>query len=200
MTHPIKSICVFCGANAGNNPIYAEAARELAHALIDANIDLIYGGAKVGLMGIIANEMLSLDGNVIGVMPEKLVRHYEVSHTNLTKLHIVNSMHERKLLMIELADAFIMLPGAAGSLDEFYEVMTLAQLHYHTKPFGIININHYYDSLLDYMKHAVNEGFLHQSVHDLMIVENNVPDFMQRLVSYSPENLAITNRVLETQS
>ncbi len=184
MSHKIKSICVFCGAYPGIRQEYSDAAKELAITLVNEDIHLIYGGASIGLMGILANEMLALGGKVTGVIPEKMIER-EIAHTQLHQLHVVSSMHERKLLMMKLADAFIMLPGAAGSLDEFFEVMALAQLEYHDKPFGILNIANYYDSLLNFLRHAVNEGFLHRDTYGLVTVEYEPKKLLTHFLNHS---------------
>ncbi|MFA5959847.1 MAG: TIGR00730 family Rossman fold protein [Tatlockia sp.] len=169
----IKALAVFCGANSGNQSVYQKAAEQLADSLSAAHIALVYGGAKVGLMGSLANRMLGHGSEVFGVIPQSLVD-VEVAHEKLTKLHIVDSMHERKVLISELADGFIMLPGGTGSLDEFFEVLTLAQLGYHQKPCGILNIAGYYDFLLQFLDNAVSQGFL-KAVHRNMIVVSECP-------------------------
>lgn len=169
----IKKIAVFCGSNTGNLSAYSEDAKKLANVMSDAGITLIYGGAKVGLMGVIANQMLENNSHVIGVMPKSLVD-VEIAHEKLSELRVVNSMHERKALIATLADGFIMLPGGPGSLDEFFEMFTWGQLGYHTKPCGILNTDGYYDNLLKFLDHSVLQGFLKQS-HRNMIIVNQEP-------------------------
>ncbi len=181
----IKNIAVFCGASAGNKSNYTEAAIEFAQALIKQDITLIYGGATVGLMGVIADYMLKHQGKVIGVMPQSLVD-VELAHPGLTKLHIVQSMSERKELIAALADAFVMLPGGAGSLDEFFEMFTLAQLGYHTKPCAIFNCNAYFDLLLQFLEHTVNEGFLKANFLQMIVLEANPTTLLQKIETYEP--------------
>src|SRR3990167_3889104 len=143
----IKKIAVFCGSNVGNTPAYVELTKQFAKQLVDANIAIVYGGRTSGLMGVLADEALKLGGEVIGVIPDKLLAHG--AHPKLTQMHVVSSMHERKVLMTELADAFVMLPGGVGSLDEFFEVITLSYLEYHAKPCGILNMADYFNLLID---------------------------------------------------
>lgn len=179
----INTIAVFCGANSGNKPIYGDSAIQLANLLVERGITLVYGGANVGLMGILADQVLSLGGHVIGVIPKSLVN-VEIAHQNLTTLHVVNSMHERKALIAELSDGFIMLPGGPGSLDEFFEMYTWAQLGYHSKPCGILNINGYHKYLLQFLDHLVAEGFLKQVHRDMILVEHSCQALMQKFATY----------------
>src|SRR5471032_2521819 len=151
----MKSICVYCGANAGVTPRYAEAARELARALVDENIALVYGGGNVGLMGIIADEVIRLGGRATGVIPEALLQK-ELGHKDLTQLHIVKDMHERKAMMAELSDGFIAMPGGMGTLEELFEVLTWAQLGFHYKPIGLLNVEGFYDHLIAFVDHLVS--------------------------------------------
>ena len=178
-----KSICVFCGSSLGARQEYIDAAHQVANVLIEQNITLIYGAAQVGLMGKLADAMLSQGGKVIGVMP-KVIAAKEIAHTKLTELHFVDSMHERKALMTKLSDAFIMLPGANGSLEEFFEIMTLAQLNVHDKPFGILNVKNYYDSILDFIDHAVAEKFLKPELRDMILVEKDPKKLFNLLSNY----------------
>jgi uncharacterized protein (TIGR00730 family) len=152
-------ICVYAGSNPGADPAYAEAAAELARLLAGRGIGIVYGGAHVGLMGILADTALQAGGEVIGVMPRALIDR-EIGHTGLTELHVVASMHERKALMAELSDGFVALPGGAGTLEELIEVYTWSQLGMHDKPMGVLNVNGYYDGLAALLDHAVQEGFL----------------------------------------
>lgn len=179
----IKKIAVFCGAKAGINPLYAEVTQQLALAMIKADIALVYGGASVGLMGVIANHILANNGHAIGVIPKFLVD-LEVAHQSLTELHIVKSMHERKAMMAEMADAFIMLPGGSGSLDEFFEMFTWGQLGHHTKPCGILNIGNYYDSLVQFLDHATTEGFLREIHRNMIIIEKSPERLLEQLHHY----------------
>ena len=179
----MKSIAVFCGAKMGNRNEYTSAAKTLAASLVKANITLIYGGTSVGLMGIIADEMIKHSGKVIGVIPDMLVD-IEIAHTNLDELHIVKNMAERKELMMSLADGFVMLPGGAGSLDEFFEVVTLGYLKQHHKPIGMLNIENYYQHLIQFMQHAVDEGFFNSTTHQHIIIENNSDVLIKRCIDF----------------
>lgn len=154
-----RRICVFCGSNSGDNPLYVAAARDLGVLLAQRNIGVVFGGGKVGLMGALADSTLAAGGQVLGVIPEKL-KSREIAHDELTELFVVESMHARKTMMAHLSDAFIVLPGGFGTLEETFEVVTWTQLRYHTKPVGLLNIAGYYDRLLDFISHAVDEGFI----------------------------------------
>ena len=176
----MKSICVYCGANAGVSPVYAEQARALAKAMVDANIALVYGGGNVGLMGIIADEVLRLGGEVTGVIPTALVER-EVGHTGLTRQFIVKDMHERKAMMAQLADGFIAMPGGMGTLEELFEMLTWSQLGIHTKPVGLLNVDGFYDGLMGFIGHASGEGFIRPQHAALMMVEADPQALVQRL-------------------
>lgn len=191
----IKTIGVYCGASKGRSNQYAHDAHDLAHCFIEHDITLVYGGAKVGLMGILADQMIKYGGKVIGVIPEFL-KHQEVAHTQLTELHIVNSMHERKNLINKLSDAFILLPGGIGSLDEFFEILTLAQLGQHNKPRGILNTNNYYGNLLKFLDHAVDESFWNTANQDRIFVENNPKILLHLLLNY---NAPVLNRWIDKE-
>ena len=154
-------VCVFCGSGAGHNPIYAAAAKELAAMFCKNNISLVYGGGNVGLMGILADEVLRNQGNVIGIIPDFLVQQ-EVAHHGITRLEIVKSMHERKKRMADLADAFIALPGGWGTLDELAEILTWKQLKLIHQPIGLLNTNFFFDHLIMQMELMVSSGFLKQ--------------------------------------
>ncbi len=184
----MKSICVFCGSNSGVNPVYAEAARELAATLLTRGVRLVYGGGNVGLMGIIADAMLTGGGQVVGVIPHSLWNR-EVGHGGLTELRLVETMHERKTLMADLADGFVALPGGAGTLDETFEIWTWAQLGIHDKPCGLLNIGGYFDSLLTYLKHAVAEGFLKSEHLDMLMVDQQPSSLIDRFVAYDAPNV-----------
>jgi uncharacterized protein (TIGR00730 family) len=155
----VKSVCVYCGSSSGNDPAYAQATKELATALASRGIRVVYGGASVGLMGLVADTALAAGGEVVGVIPQVLVDK-EVAHPGLTELHTVGSMHERKARMAELSDAFVALPGGIGTLEELIEVYTWSYLGIHDKPFALINTNGYYDGLASFLDHSVTEGFL----------------------------------------
>jgi len=167
----------------GARPVYAEFARGLGVLLAARGIGLVYGGSKVGLMGVIADAALAAGGEVIGVMPELLVRK-EIGHSGLTELHLVKSMHERKAMMVDLADGFIALPGGFGTLDEFCEVLTWAQLGLHGKPCGILNTAGYFDGLLQMFDHAVEEQFL-RPAHRMMVLADEDPEvLLDRLMQH----------------
>ena len=155
----MRRICVFCGAAAGNDPRYAAAAGELGRALAARSIELVTGGGKVGLMGVVADATLAAGGRVIGVIP-RFLEEREVAHRGLTELHVVESLHERKALMHELSDGFIVLPGGFGTLDELMESITWAQLGLHAKPIGIVNVAGYFDELLAFVEGAAGTGFI----------------------------------------
>ena len=159
MSSDVKSICIYCGAATGVRPAYAEAARELGRRMAEAGIRLVYGGGKVGLMGIIADAVLAHGGQAVGIIPKALMDK-EVGHTGLTELHIVENMHQRKQMMAERADAFIALPGGIGTFEELFEVWTWRQLDYHNKPIGLLNTQGYYDGMLHFLQSAVDHGFL----------------------------------------
>lgn len=167
----IHRICVFCGSRSGSRPEYVAAAKRLGRALAERRIELVYGGASVGTMGILADAALAAGGEVIGVIPESMVVK-ELAHEKLSELHMVDSMHQRKALMAELSDGFIAMPGGSGTLDEFFEIFTWAQLGYHHKPQVLVNIHGYYDSLLVFLEHAVTEGFLSAEHRDSIMIRN----------------------------
>lgn len=154
-----RRLCVFCGSARGGDPAYTEAAQTMGRLLADRDIGLVYGGGGIGLMTDIADAVLLGDGDVTGVIPEQLEKR-EVGHKTLTKLHVVRDMHERKALMCDLSDGFCALPGGFGTFDEFFEIITWAQLQIHSKPVGILNVNGYFDPLLALVDHAVKEGFV----------------------------------------
>ncbi len=178
----IRNISVFCGSKAGHLPIYQEAAERLADAMSAAGMTLLFGGANVGLMNTLANRMLQHGSPVIGVIPESLVE-VEAAHLGLTELHIVGSMHERKNLLIKLADAFITLPGSIGSLDEFFEVFVLNKLRYMEKPYAILNTGGYYDHLLKQLDYFVEQGFEKKEVRDSIIVCESPEELIQHFSS-----------------
>lgn len=181
----MQSLCVYCGASSGTNPLYAEGARELAKEMVEANISLVYGGGNVGLMGIIANEVLRLGGEVTGVIPQALMDN-EVGHHGLTHLHVVKDMHERKAMMAELSNGFIAMPGGIGTLEELFEVLTWSQLGFHNKPIGLLNVNGFFDGLIKFLQHLVKQGFLQQQHAALMMYEDNAQQLLQRFRSFSP--------------
>jgi uncharacterized protein (TIGR00730 family) len=168
MTNTIKRIVVYCGANAGNNPAYAAAATEVGRSLAQQGIGLAYGGGGVGLMGIVADAALAAGGQVIGVIPEAL-KAMEVEHKGLTEMHVVLDMHSRKAMMLGLSDAVIAMPGGFGTLDELFEALTWSQLDYHRKLCGLLNVAGYYDHLIAWMQHSVNEGLVKPANLQLLV-------------------------------
>ena len=181
----MKQICVYCGSSPGVTPNYQQAARALGKALADAQIDLVYGGADIGLMGAVANAVMEHGGQVTGVIPEALY-HKEVAHQGLSRLEVVADMHERKAMMADLADGFITLPGGLGTLEELFEMLTWSQLGFHEKPIGLLNIDHYYDSLLAFIDHSVTQGFVkevHQQLFSVDESPNSLIDMMRKYES-----------------
>lgn len=173
-----KRIAVFCGSSIGKSPIYAAEAKKLASSLAQHELDLVYGGGNVGLMGIIADEMMALGREAIGVIPRKLMEK-EVGHKGLTKLHEVESMHDRKALMASLSNGFIAMPGGIGTLEEIIEVFTWQQIGYHEKPCGLLDTNGFYTDLIGFLNHTVAEEFLSRSQFDRMIISAD-PDTLVR--------------------
>jgi hypothetical protein len=165
----LKSVCVFCGSQAGQLPEYERAARELARVLATHDVGLVYGGGHVGLMGALADAMLARGGRVTGVIPHHLLRP-EVAHQNLTELIVVDSMHERKRVMADRSDAFIVLPGGYGTLEEMFEMVTWLQLRLQAKPVGVVNVEGYFDSLLRFLERCATQGFIRRADRDLLIV------------------------------
>jgi uncharacterized protein (TIGR00730 family) len=181
----MKRICVFCGSSPGSGPDYLQAAEQLGHLLASKNIGLVYGGGKVGTMGKIAESVMAKGGEVTGVIPKALVDR-ELAFTGLTDLRVVGSMHERKALMAELSDGFIGLPGGLGTIEEFFEVVTWAQLGMHPKPCGLLNIKQYYNRLLDFLDHTVNEKFVELEHRSMILVEENPEILLQKFETYHP--------------
>lgn len=181
----MKSICIYCGSSPGILPAYAEAARALAQEMVKDNIALVYGGGKVGLMGIIADEVMRLGGQVTGIIPKALLD-WEVGHHGLTELHVVKDMHERKAMMAELSDGFIALPGGIGTLEELFETMTWAQLGFHDKPIGLLNVAGFYDALLAFIGQIVNQGFLKPEQATLLMHERQADRLLTRFRDFRP--------------
>ena len=181
----IKALCVYCGANAGVSPQYAVAARELARVLVSENIALVYGGGNVGLMGVIADEVLRLGGEVTGVIPTALVER-EVGHTGLTRQFVVKDMHERKAMMASLSDAFIAMPGGYGTLEELFEMLTWAQLGIHAKPIGLLNVDHFYDGLISFVQNGREQGFIRPQHAAFLNVNDDAAALVQRLKERAP--------------
>jgi uncharacterized protein (TIGR00730 family) len=181
----IKTICVFCGSSTGEDPVYSERAVKLARFFLEKNIRLVYGGANVGLMRVLADTMLRGGGHVTGVMPKNLV-HREVAHLDLTEMHIVEDMQERKALMAKLSDGFITLPGAYGTLDEIFEMLTWNQLHIIEKPVGLLNIKGFFNPLLKMLDDAVTEKFLRPEHRGALITEEDEEILVSRMNEYKP--------------
>jgi uncharacterized protein (TIGR00730 family) len=181
----IKTICVFCGSSAGRNNLYGLKAESLGRFFLRKGLRLVYGGANVGLMRILADTILSGGGEVVGVMPRSLVDR-EVAHTGLTQMHIVGDMQERKALMADLSDAFITLPGAYGTFDELFEMLTWNQLGIITKPIGLLNIDGFFDPLIHMLDRAVEEQFLRPEHMAILQVEEDEEKLMEKLSSYKP--------------
>jgi uncharacterized protein (TIGR00730 family) len=181
----IRRVCVFCGSRPGNRPEYVAAARKLGGLLAERGIGLVYGGASVGIMGAVADATLRGGGEVIGVIPQALVRH-ELAHNHLTELRVVASMHERKALMADLSDGVIALPGGFGTFEELFETLTWSQLGIHDKAFGVLNVGGFYDGLLALIDHAVTEGFIPEA-HRALVLEATEPEAMlDLLTTYEP--------------
>jgi uncharacterized protein (TIGR00730 family) len=181
----MQSICVFCGSSMGLKPEYRQGALELAQILLKRKIRLIYGGANVGLMQILADTVLAGGGEAIGIMPRILVEK-EVAHLNLTKMYIVDNMSERKSLMVEMSDAFIAMPGGFGTLDELAEVITYNQLRLTDKPIGILNIAGYFDPLLSFFDHITVEGFLREEHRQNLIVDDKADALIEKMTRFQP--------------
>lgn len=184
----IKRICVFCGSNPGKGRRYRAAAVKLGRALADRGIGLVYGGGRVGLMGTIADAVLKRGGEAVGVIPEDLVKK-ELAHSGLTDLRVVGSMHERKALMARLSDGFIAMPGGFGTLDEFCEILTWAQLGLHQKPCGILDVDGYFDPFMKFVDHSVARGFIRAEHRDLILQSARPDVLLDGFASYAPVNL-----------
>ena len=180
----MKRICVYCGSSSGSRPVYADAARDLAGVLVRHEIELVYGGADKGIMGVIADEVLKLGGSVHGVIPQMLCEK-EIAHTGLTELHVVSSMHARKSMMAALSDGFIALPGGFGTLEEIIEIITWGQLRFHEKPCGLLNVAGYFDHLLSFLNHANAEGFLRPENRQMLLAEPSAVRLIQQFERYS---------------
>lgn len=182
-----KSICVYCGSSPGRQSLYLDNARLLADAFVAADIQLIYGGASIGIMGELANQVLAQGGKVIGVIPESLANQ-EVMHTGLTELHVTHSMHARKLKMAELADGFIALPGGIGTLEELFEIWTWSQLKFHQKPIGLLNIAGYFDGLLNFLDHMRDEQFFRSEHRQILHASSNIENLLTYFDQYWQAN------------
>ena len=186
----LKRISVFCGSNLGKNGAFKSAATELANVFVKNNLTLVYGGGRLGLMGEIADQMLQLKGKIIGVIPKALVEK-ERAHLGISDLRIVNSMHERKALMAELSDGFIAMPGGAGTLDEFFEMWTWAQIGLHKKPCAILNIENYFNHLITFLNHAVDEKFVFPVFREMILIENDPSVLIDKMKNYKAPDKTI---------
>jgi uncharacterized protein (TIGR00730 family) len=184
----VRRACVFCGSSPGALPVYTEVTEDLGQLLVEHEITLVFGGATVGLMGRLADTVLSEGGEAIGVIPQSLVDR-EIAHLGLTDLHVVDTMHERKARMADLSDGFLALPGGLGTLDELFEIYTWAQLGLHRKPIGILNVEGYFDGLLSFLEHAAAERFVREDHRAMLIVEENPAVMLERLQSFDPGTL-----------
>jgi uncharacterized protein (TIGR00730 family) len=176
----MRSVCVYCGSSRGRLDVYAVAARAVAKALVGRSLRLVYGGASVGIMGAVADEVLRLGGEAVGVIPESLVRR-EVVHGSLTELHVTQTMHERKMLMADLSDGFVALPGGIGTLEEIFEVWTWVQLGIHAKPCGLLNVAGYFDPLLAFLDRAMEEEFVKPAARSILLVKNDAGELLDGL-------------------
>ena len=179
----IRKICVYCGSSPGKNPAFSVAASSLAKAMCERGIGLVYGGAAVGVMGALANAVLEAGGEAIGVIPRSLAIK-EVAHANLTELHVVSSMHDRKAMMAELADGFIALPGGWGTLEEIFEILTWAQLGFHEKPCGLLNSEGYYDGLIEFLDNAIEQQFVREICRPMLMTARKPVELLDRFASY----------------
>lgn len=175
-------ICVFCGSTSGNRPSFAEGARALARALVADGHTLVYGGGNVGLMGVVSDAVMAAGGEVVGVIPHTLMER-EIGHTGVSRLHVVDSMHERKALMADLSDAFVALPGGVGTFEELFEAITWTQLGLHRKPCGLLNVDGFYDGLLQFLDHAWTEGFIKPETRAIVSSGTDAADLLRRLLA-----------------
>jgi uncharacterized protein (TIGR00730 family) len=190
----MKRLCVYCGSSPGRLPDYAQVARQLARAMVSKNINLVYGGASVGIMGEIANAVLEEGGKVIGIIPKGLFKK-EVAHTVVTELREVDSMHERKSLMADLSDGFIALPGGFGTIEEIFEIITWSQLGMHRKPCGLLNVFRYYDKLIDFLDHAVSEHFIKATHRSTILIDECPNALLKKFEEYkAPETVKWIDR------
>jgi uncharacterized protein (TIGR00730 family) len=181
----MNRICVFCGTNPGTRPEYGAAARQLGKVLAEQGIELVYGGASVGIMGELADSVHEHGGHVTGIIPQQLVQK-EAAHRGIPNLIVVASMHQRKSQMADMSDGFIALPGGIGTLEGLFEILTWAQLGIHAKPSGILNVEGYFDGLTGFLDHAVREGFLTEEHRQAIIVESDSVQLLRRMHAYAP--------------
>ena len=184
----MKNICVYCGSSYGKQTVYADAAKTLGEILVQNNIGLVYGGGHVGLMGIIAQTVFKNGGHVVGVIP-KTLSDRELAYTELDDLRIVKNMHERKALMAELSDGFIAMPGGYGTLEEFFEAITWSQLAIHNKPCGLLNVQGFFNPLITFLDHTVEQGFVDQGNRDMILIDNAPEQLVNKMQNYSGMNV-----------
>lgn len=191
----MKSICVYCGSNSGDNPAYVSAARAIGQTLARRGLTTVYGGGQVGLMGEVADAALGAGGKVIGVIPQFLALK-EIAHMELSELHVVQSMHARKAMMVELSDGFIALPGGIGTMEELFEIWTWSQLGQHPHPVGLLNVDGYYDHLVAFLDQMTQSGFLRASHRDALKVSDRVEDLLAAFETYEAP---VSDVVIKTQ-
>lgn len=179
----MKRICVYCGSSPGRDPAYAEAARALGQTLVARGLGLVYGGASVGVMGALAEAVLAEGGEAIGIIPRALAIK-EVAHPDLTEQHVVESMHDRKAMMAQVADGFVALPGGWGTIEELFEILTWAQLGFHDKPCGMLNVSGYFDGLFAFLEHAIEEEFVRPVYRDILMLEEDPERLLDRFEAY----------------
>jgi uncharacterized protein (TIGR00730 family) len=186
---PVDTVCVFCGSSPGNDPAFMAAAERFGRRVAERGIELVYGGASVGLMGVVADAAMAAGGRVTGVITESLAGH-EIAHGTLSDLHVVTTMHERKALMSELSDAFVMLPGGFGTCEEFMESVTWAQLGIHDKPCGILNVDAFFAELFEFVRHAVTQGFIRARQVEALVISDDVDQLLDALVGSSQDQVS----------
>jgi uncharacterized protein (TIGR00730 family) len=184
----LHTVCVFCAAGDGRNPIYVKQALEMGRYLAESGRRIVYGGGRTGLMGALAEGALAAGGEIIGIMPKHLVDH-EVAHTGLTELRVVASMHERKSMLAELSDGFLAMPGGLGTLEELFEIWTWGQLGLHRKPYGVLNVHGYFTPLLRFLDHAVTEQFVRPEYRALLVVDSEPQALLARMEAMEPPPL-----------
>lgn len=184
----MKRVCVYCGSAVGSRPEYAQAAEAMGRTLAECGLGLVFGGGRIGLMGVLARAVLDGGGEVIGVIPRAL-HEMDLALEDLTELRVVGDMHERKALMAELADAFIALPGGFGTMEEMFEILTWAQLGFHGKPAGLLNVGGYFDHVIRFADHATSEGFIDAAHRALLLVDETAGGLLARLASYEPPKM-----------
>ncbi len=195
----MKRVCVYCGSGIGGRPEYADAARMLGKALVDRGLGLVFGGGRIGMMGVIARTVLEQGGDVVGVIPRSL-HEMDLALADVTDMRIVADMHERKALMAELADAFIALPGGYGTIEELFEILTWAQLGFHRKPVGLLNVARYFDELIRFVDHATVQEFIDPLHRDLLLVDQTPHGLLAKLAKYEPPRMDKVQWVLRGRS